>query len=391
MRHLLGTDQLGRDLLSRLLFGARISLVVGLAATTLNVVVATVIGGTSGFLGGKLDLAVQRFVDAWMAFPGLLLLLTIMSIAGRGLPQIIVVLGIAGGVGGSRVVRGAVVATKENDYFLAAKALGAPTTQILVRHVLPNIVAPLIIVFSINVGGVILAEASLSFLGFGLPSKVPSWGGMLSREGRRFMEQAPWLALWPGLCLTIVVYSFNMLGDAMRDLLDPRLRGGGGQSRRWRRHLAPQNRRPGAPLLAHPVRKPRSLSQSDRLLCPQARSETRCRARRRRRNSSSGEPSDARFTPVGVGSTTCACRQLILTTRAMVLRHKTMPCIQLSVHYRGGGGNRTRVLKGAPTASTGLAGCCCTWRRLCDPAHGRRCSPLFVFPTTPAGRRGGEF
>ena len=235
-RHLLGTDQLGRDLLSRLLFGARISLVVGLVATTLNVVVATLIGGTSGFLGGKLDLAVQRFVDAWMAFPGLLLLLTIMSIAGQGLPQIIVVLGIAGGVGGSRVVRGAVVATKGNDYFLAAKALGAPTTQILVRHVLPNIVAPLIIIFSINVGGVILAEASLSFLGFGLPIQVPSWGGMLSREGRRFMEQAPWLALWPGLCLTIVVYSFNMLGDAMRDLLDPRLRGGGGQPRRRRRH-----------------------------------------------------------------------------------------------------------------------------------------------------------
>ena len=242
-RHLLGTDQLGRDLLSRLLFGARISLVVGLAATTLNVVVATLIGGTSGFLGGKLDLAVQRFVDAWMAFPGLLLLLTIMSVAGQGLPQIIVVLGIAGGVGGSRVVRGAVVATKGNDFFLAARAVGAPTRQILVRHVLPNIVAPLIIVFSINVGGVILAEASLSFLGFGLPIKVPSWGGMLSREGRRFMEQAPWLALWPGLFLTIVVYSFNMLGDAMRDLLDPRLRGGGrlagARSQRDAPHAAP--------------------------------------------------------------------------------------------------------------------------------------------------------
>ena len=126
---------MGRDLLSRLLFGARISLVVGLAATTLNVVVATLIGGTSGFIGGKLDLAVQRFVDAWMAFPGLLLLLTIMSVAGQCLLQIIVVLGIAGGVGGSRVVRGAVVATKGNDYFLATKALGAPTTRILVRHV----------------------------------------------------------------------------------------------------------------------------------------------------------------------------------------------------------------------------------------------------------------
>ena len=128
------------------------------------------------------------------------------------------------------------VATKGNDFFLAARAVGTPTRQVLVRHVLPNIVAPLIIIFSINVGGVILAEASLSFLGFGLPIKVPSWGGMLSREGRRFMEQAPWLALWPGLGLTIVVYSFNMLGDAMRDLLDPRLRGGGRLAAR-RRHV----------------------------------------------------------------------------------------------------------------------------------------------------------
>ena len=227
-QHLLGTDQLGRDLLSRLIFGARISLVVGLAATTLNVLVALLVGGTSGFLGGKVDLAVQRFVDAWMAFPGLLLLLTIMSVVGRGLPQIIVVLGVAGGIGGSRVVRGAVIGIKENDYFLAARAVGTPTGQILIRHVLPNIMAPIIIIFSINIGGVIIAEASLSFLGFGLPIKVPSWGGMLSREGRRFMEQAPWLALWPGLFLTITVYSLNMFGDALRDLLDPRLRGGEG-------------------------------------------------------------------------------------------------------------------------------------------------------------------
>ena len=180
------------------------------------------------FLGGKLDLAVQRFVDAWMAFPGLLLLLTIMSVVGQGILQIIVVLGIAGGIGGSRVVRGAVIGIKENDYFLAARAVGTPTSQILTRHVLPNIMAPIIIIFSINIGGVIIAEASLSFLGFGLPIKIPSWGGMLSREGRRFMEQAPWLALWPGLFLTLVVYSLNMFGDALRDLLDPRLRGGQG-------------------------------------------------------------------------------------------------------------------------------------------------------------------
>ncbi len=218
---------LGRDLLSRLVYGARLSLTVGLAATTLNVGVAVLIGGISGFFGGKLDLGVQRFVDAWMAFPGLLLLLTIMSIAGRGLPQIILVLGITGGIGGSRVLRGAVIDIKENDYFLAAEAVGTPTTQILLRHVLPNIVAPLIIIFSINIGGVIISEASLSFLGFGLPPNIPSWGGMLSREGRRYMEHAPWLALWPGVALTIVVYSLNMFGDAVRDLLDPRLRGAG--------------------------------------------------------------------------------------------------------------------------------------------------------------------
>ena len=149
-----------------------------------------------------------------------------MSLVGQGLLQIIVVLGISGGIVGSRVVRSAVVGIKENDYFLAARAVGTPTSLILIRHVLPNIVAPVIIIFSINIGGVIISEASLSFLGFGLPLKVPSWGGMLSREGRQYMELAPQLALWPGLCLTITVYSLNMFGDALRDLLDPRLKGG---------------------------------------------------------------------------------------------------------------------------------------------------------------------
>ena len=152
-RYLLGTDHIGRDLLSRLIVGARLSLTVGLAATTINVLVAVLLGGTSGFLGGKLDLGVQRFVDAWMAFPGLLLLLTIMSIAGQGLLQIIVVLGIAGGIGASRVVRGAVIGIKENDYFLAARAIGSPGTATLIRHVLPNIAAPVIIIFTINIGG----------------------------------------------------------------------------------------------------------------------------------------------------------------------------------------------------------------------------------------------
>ena len=227
--HLLGADHLGRDVLSRLIHGARISIFVGFAATTLNVVVAGLIGGTSGFLGGKPDLVVQRFVDAWMSFPGLLLLLTVMSITGRGILQLIAVLGIAGGIPASRVVRGAVIGVKENAYFQAAEVVGSSTWKTLVRHVLPNIAAPVIVIFSINIGAVIITEASLSFLGFGLPLQIPSWGGMLSREGRQYMEMAPRLALWPGLCLTIVVYSLNMFGDAVRDLLDPRLRGGGGR------------------------------------------------------------------------------------------------------------------------------------------------------------------
>ena len=225
----LGTDHLGRDFLSRIIHGARISLTVGLAATTLNVLVAVLIGGTSGFLGGRLDLVVQRFVDAWMSFPGLLLLLTIISIVGKGLLQLILVLGISGGIVGSRVLRSAVIAVKENDYFQSALAIGASKLQILLRHVLPNIAAPIIVVFSINVGGVIISEAALSFLGFGLPIEVPSWGGLLSREGRQYMEAAPHLAFWPGLALTVTVYSLNMLGDAVRDLLDPRLVGGAGR------------------------------------------------------------------------------------------------------------------------------------------------------------------
>ena len=228
-QHPLGTDQLGRDFLSRLIHGARLSLFVGLAATTLHVVVATLIGGTAGFVGGKFDLVVQRFVDAWMSIPGLLLLLTIMSLAGRGLLQIILVLGISSGITNSRVVRGAVIAIKENDYFQAARAVGSPLAQTLIRHVLPNVMPPIIIIFSITIGAVIVAEASLSFLGFGLPPEVPSWGGMLSREGRQYMTIAPRLAIWPGLCLTVVVYGINMFGDAIRDLLDPRLRGGGGR------------------------------------------------------------------------------------------------------------------------------------------------------------------
>ena len=227
--HLMGTDNLGRDLLSRIIFGARISMIIGIGATTLSIVEAMIIGLISGFFGGKVDIVIQRFVDAWVCFPILFILLTVMAIMGGGMIQVLLVLGLAGGIGGSRIIRSAVMSIKGNMYVEAARAIGAPTSRILMRHLLPNVMAPIIIMFSISIGGVILTEASLSFLGFGIAPPTPSWGGMLSGSGRYFMLRAPWLMVWPGLCLTLVVYGTNMLGDAVRDILDPRLRGGLGR------------------------------------------------------------------------------------------------------------------------------------------------------------------
>ncbi len=229
--YLLGTDELGRDLLSRIIYGARISMYVGLGATTLATVIATIIGTISGFFGGKIDLVVQRLVDAWMCFPPLFLILSIMVILGPGLVQVILVLGLLTGITSSRVVRSAVMGIKENIYVEAARAIGAPAPRLLTRHILPNIAAPIIIIYTVGMGGMIISEATLSFLGFGVPPPFPSWGGMLSGAGRQFMLQAPWMITWPGLALSIVVYGINMLGDAVRDILDPRLRGNVGRYR----------------------------------------------------------------------------------------------------------------------------------------------------------------
>ena len=228
-KYLLGADHLGRDILSQLIYGARISLIVGLGATAIGVVVAIIIGAPSGFLGGKYDIIVQRFVDAWMCFPGLIILLIIMSMVGRGMVQLILILGIFEGIGGSRLIRSAVMAIKENAYFLAAETIGSTAAITMRRHIIPNIMPVVLIIFSVSVGAVILGEAGLSFLGFGLPPDAPSWGGMLSMEGRKYMEIQPMLAIYPGLCLAAVIFSLNMFGDAVRDLLDPRLRGGMGR------------------------------------------------------------------------------------------------------------------------------------------------------------------
>ena len=227
-RFWLGTDAMGRDLLSRVIYGARISVIIGLSASAISTLVATFIGILCGYIGGKFDLAVQRFVDAFMCMPQLIVLIFVMSILGPGMLQIILVLGTLWGISGSRLIRGAVIGIKENMYVEAATAIGAPTRRILLRHILPNIMAPVIINFSNAVPGVILTEAALSFLGFGIPPPMPSWGGMLSGSSRQYMFKSQWPIIWPGLALSIVVYGVCMFGDAVRDILDPRLRGGAG-------------------------------------------------------------------------------------------------------------------------------------------------------------------
>jgi len=226
---LLGTDNLGRDLLSRVIYGAQISVIVGLGASILATTVETILGLLSGYIGGKFDLVIQRFVDAVMCFPSLILMMVIISIVGPGMLQVILVLGITWGISGSRVIRGATISLRENMYVQSAIALGCPTGTILIRHILPNIMAPIIIQFSTRVPGIILTEASLSFLGFGIPPPAPSWGSMLTGSGRTYMFLAPWMVIWPGLALSIVVYGVNMFGDGVRDILDPRLRGGIGR------------------------------------------------------------------------------------------------------------------------------------------------------------------
>lgn len=225
INHWFGTDHLGRDVLSRILIGAQLSMIVGILAAGLATVVSIVLGVLSGYLGGKTDMLIQRFVDAWMTFPDLVLLIVVISIVGPGVPQIVIILGLLYGIAGSRIVRGSVVSVRENMYTHAAQSMGASTLHILWHHILPNIMPVVIVLFTTRVGAVILAEAGLSFLGLGVPPPAPTWGSMLSGTGRTYMYLGPWLALAPGICLTIVVYSINVFGDALRDLLDPRMRG----------------------------------------------------------------------------------------------------------------------------------------------------------------------
>ncbi len=244
-RFLLGTDNLGRDILSQIIYGARISIAIGLLGSLLGTVLCALIGILCGYVGGRFDMLIQRLVDAWMSFPGLLILMVILSIAGTGIWQIILVLGIRLGIVGSRVIRSATLGIREDVYLKAARVAGCSTARILFRHILPNVLAPTIILFTTEVPNMILTEASLSFLGYGIAPPAPSWGRMLGGSARQYLLQAPWMALWPGLALSLVVYGVSILGDAVRDILDPRLKGGGGRYRMRKRSAAVQQARGG--------------------------------------------------------------------------------------------------------------------------------------------------
>ncbi len=223
--HWLGTDNLSRDMWSRIVYGARVSVTVGVATVGLAVLLATAVGVSSGYFGGVYDLIVQRVVDAWLSFPYLVIVLSVMAVLGPGLLNVVLSLAVIIAAVNSRVIRGATIGVTQTTYVEAARALGCGHGRIILRHILPNVAATVIILATIGLGTAILAESALSFLGFGVPPPYPAWGAMLSGSGRTYMFRAPWMAIWPGVAISLAVFGFNMLGDALRDVLDPRLRG----------------------------------------------------------------------------------------------------------------------------------------------------------------------
>jgi ABC-type dipeptide/oligopeptide/nickel transport system permease subunit len=222
--HLLGTDTLGRDTMSRIIYGTRTSLLVGIVAIFIAASIGMLLGLTAGYMGGATNTVIMRLIDAMMTFPMILLALTIAALLGVGLKSIIIALGISLVPPYARVMCGQALSIKQNDYVMAGRAMGAKSSRVMLRHVAPNCFPPLIVLMTMMIGSAILAEASLSFLGMGIRPPGAAWGAMVS-EGYRYLLTTPVLSFAPGLAIMLVVFAFNMVGDGLRDALDPRLRG----------------------------------------------------------------------------------------------------------------------------------------------------------------------
>ena len=223
--HYLGTNTVGADIFSRLLYGARISLAVGIASVFLGITAGALLGLATGYIGGLFDLLVQRLIDAKIAIPRIILAMTLMAILGASATNVVIAIAIGYIAQATRITRSVVLREKEKVYTEAARAIGASSTRIMLRHILPNSISPYLVLVSVDIGSAIIAEASLSYLGAGVGPDTPSWGGMLARAAEDYYQITPMLAIAPGVAISMAVLGFNLFGDSIRDTLDPRLRG----------------------------------------------------------------------------------------------------------------------------------------------------------------------